>query len=71
MNFCTQRGDTMNTNTFDANEVRSYAPDSEAAVPNTRSSSTQTMTAIVLWAVVAIPMLWGVLKAWGEVQLMF
>jgi hypothetical protein len=53
----------LNTNTL---EVAAQTAEQKVS-----SSAAQKITLALLWAAVAAPLVWGVLKAWDEVRLMF
>ena len=41
-------------------------------MPNdTRSSASSKINTLLLWVVVCLPLIWGVMKTWDEVKLMF
>jgi hypothetical protein len=61
----------MNTNTLEVAAARTFDDVRESAVRNTGSSSAQRITFYLIWAAVSLPLIWGVLKAWDEAQLMF
>jgi hypothetical protein len=61
----------MNTNTLDAADGQTFADVQESAVRNAGSSAAQKLTVFLLWAAVSVPLIWGVMKAWEEVQPMF
>jgi hypothetical protein len=49
----------------------SLAPVAKTAVQNSHKSAIKSANMWILWAVVAIPMLWGVSKALEEVKFLF
>jgi hypothetical protein len=61
----------MNTNTLDATDGPTFADIQESAVQNARSPATPKLSLFLLWAAISVPLIWGVMKAWQEVQPMF
>jgi hypothetical protein len=66
----------MNTHTLDVTTPQTFDNVQESVdrtVDNAtaRSSTAQKISFLLVWAAVAVPLVWGVLKAWEEVQLMF
>lgn len=66
----------MNTHTLDVTTPQTFdnaLESGDRTVENStaRSSIAQKMYFLLVWAAVAVPLAWGVLKAWDEVQLMF
>jgi hypothetical protein len=61
----------MNTNTLDATDGSNFADTQASAVQNARSPAAPKLTLFLLWAAVSVPLVWGVMKAWQEVQPMF
>jgi hypothetical protein len=61
----------MNTNTLDATEGQTFDHVQESALQNAGSPAARKVSLFVLWAAVGLPLIWGVLKAWEEVQPMF
>jgi hypothetical protein len=63
-------GATMDS-TMSAATSPSLDSGAKTAVQNSRNSSVKSASLWILWAAVAIPMLWGVLKALEEVKFLF
>jgi len=66
----------MNTHTLDVTTPQTFdkaqkSVDRTVDNATARSSTAQKISFLVVWAAVAVPLVWGVLKAWEEVQLMF
>jgi hypothetical protein len=59
----------VNTITGTAGQTLSQ-PES-AAARTARKSANQTVKLVLIWAVVGVPMVWGVMKAVNEVKYLF
>ena len=59
----------MNTNTMNPADEQTFSTVQESAVQN--SGKLEKVTFYLVWLAVSVPMIWGVLKAWDEVQAMF
>jgi hypothetical protein len=63
-------GPTMDS-TMTAATSPSLDPVAKTAVQNSHKSAIKSVNMWMLWAAVAIPMLWGILKALQEVNFLF
>lgn len=61
----------MNTDTLNVTALQTFAQPLETAERDVGSIQAQQLVFLLLWAAVAAPLVWGVLKAWNEVRLMF
>jgi hypothetical protein len=58
----------LNTNTLNATTQSTYGEVRESAVQNTGNSWARKLTFLALWLSVSLPLIWGVTKAWEDVQ---
>jgi hypothetical protein len=61
----------MNTNTLNVTGQQSFTQTEKSAQQDVGSSTTQKIAFVLVWAAVSVPLIWGVMKAWEEVQGMF
>ena len=61
----------MNTNSLNVTDQQTFSKPQESAQQHVGSSATQKITFVLVWAAVSVPLIWGVMKAWQEVQGMF
>ncbi len=61
----------MNTNTLNVTDRPTFTETQESAQQDVGSSAAQKITFVLVWAAVSVPLIWGVMKAWEEVQGMF
>ena len=58
----------MNTNTLATTGEPSYDQSGESAVQTSGSSGVRKVIFAVIWLAVSLPLIWGVVKAWEDVQ---